>query len=228
MGREYKFGFNEDIGTTEESVWDVGGLYSYLSAASTLKISSSDAADDAAGTGARTVQLYGLDGNHMPINEILTMDGQTAAETTAEFLRIFRLVVRSAGSGVKNAGTVYAGTGTLTAGVPANKYAAISPGQNQTLMCIWTVPAGQRAYVRNIFVSSHSGSNAYATMRLVARPPGEVFQVKEKVVIFRNAFSIPHLVETEYGEKTDLEMRAVASSGTLDASASIAVELKNW
>jgi len=129
---QFKFGFNPDVDDSEETVWAQGGLYSYLSSASILKVSSSSTADDSAGTGARTVQLYGLDANYNEINETVTLDGQTAVNTTNSFLRINRMVVRSAGTGEKNAGVIYAGAGTVTAGVPANKYATIAIGDNQT------------------------------------------------------------------------------------------------
>lgn len=48
-----KFGYNPDVATSFETVWDVGGTYPYLSAATTLDVVSDDAADAAAGT-ART------------------------------------------------------------------------------------------------------------------------------------------------------------------------------
>lgn len=224
---EYKFGFNGDVGTTEETIWDVGGLYSYLAAATQLKVSSSDANDDAAGTGARTVQLYGLDGSYEPIDELVTLDGQTVVTTSASFLRIFRIVVRSAGSGLKNAGVIYAGTGTVTDGVPENKYAAISAGMNQTLMCAWTVRNGYRAYLKNIIVSSQGNANQYATVRLVARPPGEVFQTKEKFIVYRSLIVIPHEdISSEFAEHTDLEIRGAADGGTVDVSAAMSIALK--
>jgi len=54
----FKFGFNPDIDDALETIWAQGGLYSYLSSATTLYISSSSTADDAAGTGARTATVF--------------------------------------------------------------------------------------------------------------------------------------------------------------------------
>ena len=141
----YKFGNNAAVANVTETIWQQGGLYSYLSAASVLKVSSSSANDTSAGTGARTVELFGLDGDYNEINEVVTLNGQTAVNTTQSYLRINRMIVRSAGSGGANAGVIYAGTGTVTTGVPANIYATINgDGSNQTLMALWTVPAGYR------------------------------------------------------------------------------------
>jgi hypothetical protein len=179
----HKFGFNPDIDDSLETVWAQGGLYSYLAAATQLSVSSSSANDTSAGTGARTVTLFGLDASYSEISETVTLNGQTAVTTTNSYLRIFRMVVNSAGSGGENAGVIYAGTGTVTAGVPANKYATIAIGDNQTLMALWTVPANHTAYLLQTDVTvATTQNNKYCTASLVARPYGEVFQVKDRFV----------------------------------------------
>ena len=96
---QFKFGFNPDIDDSLETIWAEGGLYSYLSAASVLKISSSSTDDASAGTGARTITISGLDANYDEISESITLNGQTAVNTTQSFLRVFRLTVDTAGTG---------------------------------------------------------------------------------------------------------------------------------
>lgn len=223
---QFKFGFNPDVDDSEETVWAQGGLYSYLSSASVLKVSSSSTADDSAGTGARTVQLYGLDADYNEINETVTLDGQTAVNTTNSFLRINRMVVRSAGTGEKNAGVIYAGTGTVTAGVPANKYATIAIGDNQTLMTLWTVPAGHTAYLlqKDLTVAT-AQNNKYATVRLVARPEGEVFQTKDKHVLDNNVLHQKYETPLKFEEKTDIEVRCAGDSSGADISISASLDI---
>lgn len=223
---QYKFGFNPDVDDSVETVWAEGGLYSYLSAASVLKVSSSSTADTSAGTGARTVQLYGLDADYNEINEIVTLNGQTAVNTTNSFLRINRMIIRSAGSGGENAGVVYAGTDTVTAGVPANKYATIAIGDNQTLMALWTVPAGYTAHLmqKNMTVAT-TQNNKYATIHLAARPLGEVFQVKDKHVIENATLSQHYDIPLKFEEKTDIEVRCVGDSAGADIAVSAGLDL---
>ncbi len=60
----HKFGRNPSVGGAPETVWMQGGVYSYLTSASTVYVSSDDADDAAAGTGARTVTVLGLDANY--------------------------------------------------------------------------------------------------------------------------------------------------------------------
>lgn len=222
----HKFGFNPDIDDSLETVWAQGGLYSYLAAATQLSISSSSTADTSAGTGARTVTLFGLDAEYNEISETVTLNGQTAVTSTNSYLRINRMVVRSAGSGGKNAGVIYAGTGTVTAGVPANKYATIAIGDNQTLMALWTVPAGHTAYMLQTDVTvATTQNNKYCTTSLVARPFGEVFQVKDRFVKAESQTSLTYSVPLKFEEKTDIEYRAIGDSAGADIAISAAFEI---
>jgi hypothetical protein len=226
----FKFGNNPVVGSSLETIWAEGGLYSYLTAATVLKVSSSSTDDTSAGTGARTVQLYGLDADYNEINELVTLNGQTAVNTTQSFLRINRMIVRSAGSGGANAGVIYAGTGTVTTGVPANVYASVNgvTGANQSLMSLWTVPAGYTAYMLQYDVSNGTTSNTPAVCKLIlaVRPYGEVFQSKDVKSLttgmhVEETFAIPLKIE----EKSDIEVRAISSSISVDFDISSAFEL---
>jgi len=221
----FKFGFNPDVDDSLETVWAQGGLYSYLSSASVLKVSSSSTADTSAGTGARTVELSGLDTNYDEISETVTLNGQTAVNTTNEFLRINRIVVRSAGSGGQNAGVIYAGTGTVTTGVPANKYATIAIGDNQTVMALWTVPRGYTAYLLQTDITvATTQNNKYCTVHLVARPNGEVFQIKDKFVKAESSVHQAYTIPLNFEEKTDIEVRAIGDSAGADIAISAGLD----
>ena len=210
---QFKFGFNADIDDSLETVWSEGGLYSYLTSASVLKISSASANDASAGTGARTITISGLDGSYNEISESVTLNGQTAVNTTNSFLRVFRMIVDTAGSGGQNAGKIYAGTGTVTSGVPANKYGVIDVGDNQTLMCFWTVPAGYTAYLHQLDISMNTEvANKFGTVHFVARPDGGVFNIKDKFALSQDIIHQVFNYPIKFEEKTDLEVRAIASS----------------
>ena len=226
----FKFGFNPDIDDALETVWAQGGLYSYLASASVLKVSSSSTADASAGTGARTVELFGLDTNYDEINETVTLNGQTSVNTTKEYLRINRMIVRSAGTGGANVGVIYAGTGTVTTGVPANVYASVNgvTGANQSLMSLWTVPAGYTAYLFQYDISNGTTSNTPAVCKLVlaVRPYGEVFQSKDVKSLttgmhVEETFAVPIKIE----EKSDIEVRALSSSNSVSFDVSAAFEI---
>jgi len=222
----HKFGYNPDIGASDETVWSQGGLYVYPTSASTMYISSSSTADTAAGTGARTVTVSGLDANFDEISETVSLNGQAGVQLNgaSNWYRVNRVVVNTAGSGGANAGVLYVGTeATPSGGVPTNKYATVAIGDNQTLMCLWTVPRGYTAYLHQKDVSASSSSGKFAIFTLVSRPEGGVFNVKDRVTLANNSTNIPYWNPLSFSEKTDIEVRAEADSvgGTITASATL-------
>jgi hypothetical protein len=217
----FKFGINGNVGTSIETVWAQGGTYVYPAAATVMKISSSSADDAADGTGARTIAIFGLDANYNKINETVTLNGETEVNTTNSFLRIFRMYVVTAGSGATAAGTIYAGTGTVTSGVPENIYGMITLTANQTQMAFWTVPAGYTFYLTGIYYSSaNSTANASTNFQLIERPLDGVFRIQSSVRTAGNGdFVIDFHTPIFFSEKTDIEIRAVASAGASNVSA---------
>jgi len=222
----YKFGTNSNVGNSVETIWQQGGLYSYPPSASTMTVSSSDVNDTSAGTGARTVQIFGLDGSYNEASETISLNGQTAVTTVNSYIRMNRALVLTAGSGGANAGNIYVGTGTVTAGVPANIYTIINgDGSNQTLQAFWTIPAGYTAYIyqTNISTGTSSATPAILTTLLVARPFGGVFNTKEVITISTGNHLQDYSFPIKLTEKTDIEFRAESSSAstTFNVSASL-------
>ena len=224
----YKFGQNSVVGDSVETIWQQGGLYSYPPSATTMTVSSSNTNDTSAGTGARTVQILGLDGDYNEISETITLNGQTAVTTTNSFLRVNRAIILTAGSGGANAGTIYVGTGTVTTGVPANVYTTINgDGTNQSLQAFWTVPANYNAYIYQTNVSTGNSSNTPAVLKtlLVARPHGGVFNTKEVIVLTDGNHLQNYSFPITLTEKTDIEFRAESSSGSVDFDVSASMSI---
>ena len=217
----FKFGINSDVGTSVETVWAQGGTYAYPASATVKKISSSSADDSSGGTGARTIAIFGLDANYNEISESVLLDGQTAVNTGNSYLRISRIYVTTAGSGATAAGTIYAGTGTVTSGVPATIYGMIALTANQTQMAFWTVPAGYTLYLMGVFfTSANSTANASTNFQLIQRPLGGVFRIQSSARTSGNGDFVFDLhTPLAFTEKTDIEIRAVASAGTSNVSA---------
>ena len=74
-----RFGFNTQIDAgAVETIWMAGGSYVWATAAETLTVVSSSAADDKdAGTGAQYITVTGLDDSYNEISEIIAMEGAT-------------------------------------------------------------------------------------------------------------------------------------------------------
>lgn len=156
------FGYNADVDTSEESVWPADGTVPHPTGASVLKISSSDANDTAAGTGARTVFIEGVDGSYNVVSDTVELDGQTAVNTINEYLYVNRFFVLTAGSGGQNAGNINAGTGTVTSGVPAVLYDLIATGYNNRTTGHYCVPAGYTGYMVEGLLSAGQASGSTA------------------------------------------------------------------
>jgi hypothetical protein len=172
------FGYNPDVDTSEESVWPDGGTIPHPTSASVLKISSSSANDTSAGTGARSVFIEGLDGDYTVVSETVILSGQTAVNTTKSYLYVNSFYVVSVGSGGENAGNINAGTGTVTAGVPAVLYDIIATGYNSRTTGHYCVPAGYTGYlIQGVFSSGQASGSTAVTGFLKQHGPDGILRV---------------------------------------------------
>lgn len=213
-----KFGYNGTVGTTDETIWSLASTaYPYLSAAQVITVSSSSASDTAAGTGAQTVFISGLDASYEPISETVTLNGLTAVNTVNQYLRVNRTWVLTAGATGANVGAVYIGYGTVTAGVPANTLAQIAIGSNQAAFSVYSVPAGYTAYLVNIEFGAGSaggmGAPAYFELSTWVRNFGGVFRNRGRIPIVGSG-EFNYSVALTVTEKSDFDLRARSNTGT--------------
>lgn len=214
-----KFGFNDAVGTSKQTISDVGSNYTNLTVAQSLNVSSSNTNDTSGGTGARTLILYGIDGDYNEISETITLNGQTNVATSKSYLRLYRAKVLTAGSGATAEGDIYVGYGTNTAGVPATPLIKIVTGENQTLMACWTVPAGYTGYLYSCTFSSGSETGQkYMIARLEVKEYGSVWQTKEKGTFSTANLVFSRDIPLQIPEKSDIRLTAQTSSGTFDVS----------
>jgi len=216
----HKFGRNVDVDTAaDEDVWDGGGDYNWPTAAQTHNIVSDDTDDDGdpAGTGARTIRIYGLDSSYDEITEDVTLNGTTNVTTSNSYLRIHRMKVLTAGSQAENDGNITA-TGTSDATITAQ----ITAEMNQTLMAIYTVPNGYTAYMIGFYAAVEKSIAISADIYLLERPTGEVFQVKHVTALKNDGqtrgqhlYPLPRVIQ----EKTDIKIRAGSSANDGDVTA---------
>ena len=212
-----KFGDNPDVdaGTVPEDVWGGDGVYPGFptGAAETLQVFSASANDAAAGTGARTVRVIGLDGSHNVIQETVTLNGVTPVVTTQSFLRVHTASVQTSGSSntAFNAGAITIRHSATT----ANVFLLISAGTNQSYCSCYTVPAGYTAYLRYLTGAVRSGATNAVDTSIWLRSPTTAPRL-------RRPFTIPSsspYKEDIYGglifsEKTDIILRVTATTGS--------------
>src|SRR5210317_245082 len=204
-----KFGYNPSIGSLAfETIWETGGNYPWQSTAVTVDVVSDNTNDDVAGTGARTLRIQGLDGSYNFAEETFKMDGTKTVTKTKTFLRVFRMSVETAGTSENNEGTI---TATYTGG--SDVAATITSGNGQTLMAVYTIPAGKTGYI--VAINFGSSKDQEQTCKLKTRDntiANSAFQTKEYLNIRGGFTYFPKKAITKITEKTDIELQAISSS----------------
>lgn len=205
-----KFGANLSVGADIETIWETGGIYEYLTVASTVSAISDDSGDTVTGTGARTIEIQGLDSNYNTVTEVISTNGTSSGSaSTNEFLRIYRALVKTAGSTGTNEGHIDINAGSTTVISIGTKGTGVNKegfGQSQT--SVYTIPAGKTGYITQWSVGSSVYNSGVQAFLMLSEPnDGPIMRTKD--IMFLNNFSIKdYKVPLQALEKTDIEVRA--------------------
>ena len=203
-----RHGHNLSAAATEETIWGASTLYSYLTSAEQLKVSSSvPGTDIPASTGAWTVRIQGLDPNYRLISEIVTLLNPGPATTVLPFLRVFCAQVMTAGTGGKNAGII-----SVKNNADAITLAYMAVGENMCHAAIWTVPSRQRF----MMMEWHAGELAAkeSHILLYMREYEGLWHLHREVMLKDNHFHIPLIMPLVIPARADIELRCTASAGS--------------
>lgn len=163
----HKYGRN---GSVPDGTWEFVNRLGFtgwpLSAATTVRIKAGgDAADTAAGAGAREVTVQGIDDSFNEVSEAIATAGAGAsAATTALFWRVHRAWVSAVGT------YEAANTGAVTIENSGGGTDLIEIGgaeKGQTQFAAWTVPIAKTAYYLGAHVQVDT--NLSANVRVYTR-----------------------------------------------------------
>lgn len=189
-----KFGYRDSLASTYQAIWDGTTAYPYIGTAGPVSVS---------GTDTGTVEIQGLDSDYNLTTETIAIGSSGAVD----FIRIFRAVQLT--------GTNAA---AINISVDGSIRAIIQAEAGQTLMAVYTIPAGKTGYLLKI-QGSIDKQNADAIFRLMARPFGGVFNIKGQFgTAAGNYITYDYPVPLKFDEKTDIEIRS-KSGGSLGAGA---------
>lgn len=199
-----KFGFNPAVGTGFEIVSDQSvAAQPYPTTAVTISLISSATTNDS----GLNITIQGLDANYAIQEETVTLNAGGSFTTTNTYLRVFRAIVNSTNQG--NITIQYNTSPTSIADV-------IPSDAGQTLMAVYTVPAGKTAYL--IKFQGNVEKDTGTIFRLRAKPFGGQFSVKGQYGTFGSAVTYDYPVPLVFTEKTDIEIQ-VKAQGTTGAGA---------
>jgi hypothetical protein len=135
-------GSNISIAVGSATVWNVAGTWNPQLVARTLSCVSTNAADTAVGTGARTIVISGVNAARNLITETVIMDGLNPVITVNTWFGVNSITVATAGSVTTNVGNI-----TLTSTIDAFIQGRIIAGEGQSYQAIYHVPTGYSAAI---------------------------------------------------------------------------------
>jgi len=208
-----KFGMNTDVDNAKETIWDGGGIYTYIETAETLTATSDSVNDAVAGSGARTVEIQGLN----QAGEVVVETIDVGATTTSEFKRVFRVRILTAGSSGVNEGTISItsdDTSTLLAIIGIDGTGLNAAGRGQTFMAQYTIPTGKTGYITQWTVGAGKQNTDAIAMLMVRDPdaPGNgAWQAKDIITVSATTYAKNYNIPIKLNAGDDIEVRAYSS-----------------
>ena len=200
----HKFGAAPSMAATTATVWDLDDtLYPWdaLGSGSIVNVERNDTDDN-----GFIVTVQGLDENYEFAEEEITITGANQVGSQL-FTRVNRAFISD--TGTTNEGNI----DIEAAAAGGTTVARITAGYGQTLMAVYTIPAGKTAYLINMACTGSSDTDASGSIR--------------KREFGSNTFRIQHTFELQirggqynytfgaplvFSEKTDIEIRIVNRS----------------
>lgn len=173
------FGQNEDVDTAAaEDLWGYGANFVPPTTARIHDIVSTNVNDTSAGTGIRTLKIYGVTANGFE-TENITMNGTTNVPTSKSYYDIYNIEFLTYGSGGTNAGQITATAqtdATVTISVEVN-------GLNTPLRAVRYIPTGYKGYLYDFDSSMNNGvAGSSTTTHLLIRKNGLWVTIGEHIL----------------------------------------------
>jgi hypothetical protein len=201
---EHKFGVNPSLTSGSQSIWTQGGLYPWdvFDTAGTLTGVSTSTSD------TLTATLYGLDENWNLQEEEVTFTGTSSFTTTKTWKRVYRLTCNSTNVGV------------LTFSKEGSVVLHVEAGKAQTLMAVYTVPAGYRCF--GLQFTAGIGKNGDARFLMMVRDNyyNSDFRVRGEIELYQNTFTQTYAVPVPLTQKSDIDFRAMTTGNNFSATGS--------
>jgi len=200
---------------TTGTIWDVNDTtypWSSFDTAGTLSIPAVNASDN-----GKSIVLVGLDNDYLELTETVTVSSSGATTTTQSFKRIFRAYVTN--GSVTNVGDIVVQKGGTTV-------ATIKAGKAQTLMAVYTVPAGKTGYLLKGVATCQAGADATGDMfvRYFGQDSfrvGHTFEVSGTGGEYNYDFGVPVKIPA----KSDIDVRCSVRSNNARVTAAFDIIL---
>lgn len=200
---------------TTGTIWDVNDTtypWSAWASATTVTVDRADAGD-----ANKIVFIQGLDANYNVVSDQVTLTNATGNASTKSFIRVFRAYMTNGSA--TNVGAI-----SIKAG--ATVVARITAGKGQTLMAVYTIPAGFTGYLLKGVATCQSGADATGDMFVryfgqQAFRVGHSFEYSGGGGEYMYDFPVP----LQIPEKSDIDVRSSVRSNNARLTAAFDIIL---
>jgi hypothetical protein len=199
----HKFGAVSSLSiNTTGSVWDIDDTlypWSAFDTAGVLVAAQANVSDN-----GKVVTVLGLDENFELTQEDFTLSSAGTVTGTKTFKRVYRAFVSTGSTNVGNVTFSRGGTNILR----------IQEDRGQTLMAVYTVPAGYTAYLHQGVATAQTGADATGFMYVRYNSVATVFRVGHTFEVsgdggeYHYEFKYP----VQLPEKSDIDVRLTTRS----------------
>ncbi len=162
--------------STINDLWPVTGSLVHQIAASPIDIVSDSANDTAAGSGARTLFVQGLDANFDQIGEAIDLDGLTPVQTVNSYIRHFSTTIIASGVYMQTEIPSHDGDITLSYSGTADPAGLITDFEGFSNLTTFgshrTIPRGFIGFLRSLNINTDQQSPS--TVALFVRPGANI------------------------------------------------------
>ena len=212
FGEIHKFGAVPSMSqNTEGTIWDEDDTiypWSTIDSNGVLTVTVVEPNNEASTSTAHngdTVEIQGLDGDYALQTETVTISGSSGT-TSNNFKRVFRAKFTDGGSFEPNTKRILIkSSGTTVAKILENI--------GQTLMSLYTIPAGKTGYLMRLDVTAQG--TATGSFKLMVRPGGTgSFQTKHIAEVngVGGPYQLEYPIPQALTEKSDLDARMITFS----------------
>jgi len=183
------------------TIWDINDTvypWSSFATASVLTAQTVNSSDN-----GKVLTLVGLDSNYNAITDTITLSNTVTRATTKTFLRVFRGYISTGSNNV----------GAIDVRISSTTVLHINAGLAQTLMCVYTVPAGKTLYLTQGVCTAQSGADG--TGNFFVRFFGETaFRIQHTFEVSGSGGEYEYTFSTPFGipEKSDIDVRLTTRS----------------
>ena len=209
FGQIHKFGAVPAMSVnTEGTIWDENDTiypWATIDADGALTVTVVEPNNEASASiveNGATIEIQGLDDDYNLQVETVTISGSSAT-TVNTYKRVFRAIFTAASGFDPNTKRILIKSGVTTV-------AKILEGNGQTLMAIYTIPAGKTGYLMRLDVTASDA--ATGEFKLMCREGGTgSFNLKHvaEVTGRGGAYQLEYPIPQQLPEKTDVDARII-------------------